>query len=719
MTGVVGPTRAGGPTGGVGVTTANSPLELSGTTLSLGTVPAADLPGDVCYVDQNNAFTGTQLFNNISAIGTISGTFSGNGSALTGVSSSASSGFAKSPGDPTGGCSSTNAGQIYFNTTDNTFRGCNGTSFALIGGAPGAGLNPSVGPVQTFLATGGPQPWIVPAGVTSLSVKLWGAGGGGTGYSGGAGGFVTGTISVTPGETLTIVVGGGGAMAGGAGYGGGGSGGIGSAIGAGVGANPGAGGGGRSAIIRASSTELITAGGGGGSALWADETQGGTGGSGGQLGGAGSVSCPGGTVYAGGQGGTQAAGGAPGQNSQGATGTMGGPLQGGNGAQAAEGSGSSFGGGGGGGWFGGGGGTGGSNGTSCSNGGGGGSSYLNAGQGVIGSMAPPIASINSIGSAPVSPPNTGDSDYLTGVGVGGGLNQDGGPGYVVIRYAGTIPTAPSITNTGVMVFHYSGNNQSFQVPAGVTAILVKAWGAAGAGVIEPANGGPGGYTTAVVAVTPGETLNVIVGGGGHVATESGAGGFGGGAPSGPGTGSYWGGGGGRSALQRAGTELLTAGGGGGAAAGGATSSGGAGGGSTGGVGTSNGPADTNGGGGAQTAGGAGGSDPGLFYPRGQAGSSLTGGSGAFCSSLGYYGGGGGGGYYGGGGGAAYCSGQNECTSGGGGSGYVGGPGVFGTIYPASAAGSSGPPNTSDPDYANSAGQSGTGDGYPGLVVIRW
>lgn len=53
--------------------------------------------------------------------------------------------------------------------------------------------------------------WIVPSGVTSITAKLWGAGGGaGDDGVGGAGAFVSGSIAVTPGETLTIVVPGGG-----------------------------------------------------------------------------------------------------------------------------------------------------------------------------------------------------------------------------------------------------------------------------------------------------------------------------------------------------------------------------------------------------------------------------------------------------------------------------------------------------------------------------
>ena len=68
-------------------------------------------------------------------------------------------------------------------------------------------------------STKGSSSWTVPSGVTSITVKAWGAGGGSgssnlSGYSsgaGGGGGFAQGTISTTPGESLTVYVGGGGA----------------------------------------------------------------------------------------------------------------------------------------------------------------------------------------------------------------------------------------------------------------------------------------------------------------------------------------------------------------------------------------------------------------------------------------------------------------------------------------------------------------------------
>lgn len=67
----------------------------------------------------------------------------------------------------------------------------------------------------TFTYTGSLQSFVVPATTSSITVYMWGAGGGG-GYvngnftpgSGGAGAMIQGTFSVTPGQTLYIIVGG-------------------------------------------------------------------------------------------------------------------------------------------------------------------------------------------------------------------------------------------------------------------------------------------------------------------------------------------------------------------------------------------------------------------------------------------------------------------------------------------------------------------------------
>jgi hypothetical protein len=81
------------------------------------------------------------------------------------------------------------------------------------------GLNNSFGQSPfTDNTPGGSESFIVPAGVTSITVSVWGAGGGGGGSDtngsggsgGGGGGATTTTIAVTPGDTFTYIVGAGG-----------------------------------------------------------------------------------------------------------------------------------------------------------------------------------------------------------------------------------------------------------------------------------------------------------------------------------------------------------------------------------------------------------------------------------------------------------------------------------------------------------------------------
>jgi prepilin-type N-terminal cleavage/methylation domain-containing protein len=201
----------------------------------------------------------------------------------------------------------------------------------------------------TLAYTGSTQSFTVPAGITSLTVDM----AGGQGYnSGGKGGRTQGTFSVTPGETLTIIVAGSGSSSG---YGGGGASASGNV------------GGGASQILR-SSTYLAIAGGGGGG--------GGAGGvagaGGGSSGGDGTAGFNGSTP---GLGGSQSSGGTGGASvgygsGVGGAGTL---HQGGSGGT----SGSYTGGGGGGGYYGGGGGGGSNTANTIGNGnGGGGSSYL-------------------------------------------------------------------------------------------------------------------------------------------------------------------------------------------------------------------------------------------------------------------------------------------------------------------------------------------------------
>lgn len=136
--------------------------------------------------------------------------------------------------------------------------------------------------------------------------------------------------------------------------------------------------------------------------------------------------------------------------------------------------------------------------------------------------------------------------------------------------------APAPTKS---VFNYTGADQTFVVPAGVTRIRAKMWGAAG-GSTNSYRGGCGGYVDAEIMVDPGETLTLIVGQGGAAYKNSSQYGGGGAQSFAIGTAAT---GGGRSAIRRPwgnDNELLTAAGGGGA---GNSSSGGHGGGFTGGT----------------------------------------------------------------------------------------------------------------------------------------
>jgi len=233
---------------------------------------------------------------------------------------------------------------------------------------------------QTFSSS---SSFTVPTGCSSLTVRLWGAGGGagGTGSSGvtsgygGGGGFVQATFAATAGESLSVEVGTGGGGGGNVGGGSGGSSGGGSGGGgdsSGANGGGGGGGGGPSRILRSSTVLLVAAGGGGG------------GGSGYY---SSSTAVPGEAATAGGSGNAS-----------------GGSVTCSSGRCAAGGSGSNGGGGGGGG------GSGSNYNTESSSvggrGGKGGTSAVNSGSGTT-----------TAGSG-TTPGGTGDPGYVSGVGVG-------------------------------------------------------------------------------------------------------------------------------------------------------------------------------------------------------------------------------------------------------------------------------------------------------------
>lgn len=233
--------------------------------------------------------------------------------------------------------------------------------------------------------------------------------------------------------------------------------------------------------------------------------------------------------------------------------------------------------------------------------------------------------------------------------------------YAVVSNSSVPLVRTQVGSVATTTFIYNGSVQTYTVPANVTSILVHLWGAGGLtqdnsnppGTVPGVGGNPGrqgagsgGYTTGLIAVTPGQVLYLVIGGflntlitggGSSGSTGSSGGGFAAIFSSSPS---------GMTASQAAAVLLCLAGGGGGGGINGG-GLGGAGGGTTGANGTGN----TPGSGGTQSAGGTAGSGA-------TSGSLLAGGAGSA-------GGGGGGGYYGGGGGGS------GTGPGGGGSGFVG------------------------------------------------
>jgi hypothetical protein len=288
---------------------------------------------------------------------------------------------------------------------------------------------------QTFSTTG---TYTVPSNINSLLVYLWGAGGGGCGDSNnpglptaGAGAFVTGYLTVTPSESLNILVGGAGQWNGTVSTVGGG--------GAGEGAGKGSSGGGRSAVQRAAA-DLVTAGGGGGAAAWNSAGYG--------LGGAATysgVSQSGtGARLSGGAGGSQVAGGAGGASNTVPYGSAGTQYYGGSGVA-----------GGGGGYYGGGGA--GYDITGGPAGGGAGSSYI---------TDPAFRFIFGYNSPDgTSAPGTNVPQYQSGVAKGGEPFLNGGPGLVVIKAITSVTERFSSLQVGPYVHLESRFHSSIVSPS--------------------------------------------------------------------------------------------------------------------------------------------------------------------------------------------------------------------------------------------------------------
>jgi len=252
-----------------------------------------------------------------------------------------------------------------------------------------------------FAYDGAAQSWTVPTGVTEATFTLIGGAGGDAGVLGPVGGFgaqVRATLPVTPGETLTLVVGGQGASSGAPAWDGGAAGANGDAPAAGAG-------GGATAVLSSTGAALLVAGGGGG-AGGPGAGSGGTGGDGGSAelpgapGGPSGPSTPGGGGLVGGAGGAAGGGSIGGANGGAASGGRGGA-----GGAGASGSGGGNGGGGGGGYAGGGGGGAGGSGpagTDAAGGGGGAGGTSFATASATGVAPPALASTRGNGLAIVS-----------------------------------------------------------------------------------------------------------------------------------------------------------------------------------------------------------------------------------------------------------------------------------------------------------------------------
>lgn len=311
-----------------------------------------------------------------------------------------------------------------------------------------------------FTNSGANQTITLPAGITSVQARLWGAAGGGANSTfyqqqggGAGGGYATGTLAVTSGQTLVIVAGSGGVPNSTATtYGGGGAGGNSTAA-----IRRGGSGGGMSAVYLGSVSAAnirMAAGGGGGASPGADAGAAGAGGGGATTGGQDAL------PIRSGRGGTQTAGGAAatGTSACSVAQTAGAAFQGGNGGASNGASSNEGGGGGGGGYFGGGGGL-------CQNsanqngGGGGGSSYI-AGTGVTAASTTAGANFLYSGAACAGTAASGgasDPLYTSGIGTGSCYGT-GGNGEVVIQYAMATVQITKVSNGSAGPFTFTGTN---------------------------------------------------------------------------------------------------------------------------------------------------------------------------------------------------------------------------------------------------------------------
>ena len=431
---------------------------------------------------------------------------SANGTAVTGYTVKFGSGSTADTSATAGTCASASS-----TTTSCTITGLtNGTAYVFSvaalsawGPSPVGISNPQAVVPATVSYTGTDQTYTVPAGMTSLNVVVTGGSGGADVSNCCHAGIVSATLTgLTPGQSLTVKVGGAGGVrtaGNGTGAAGGTYGGAagGTASGSGT-INGGFGGGGYSAIY-SGSTALVVAGGGGGGGEW---QLGGSGGGADGLGRAGnnSYDCGvsggcgggGGTASAGGTGGS-AASAAPGST----RGTDGSALAGGAGGST---TGAMGGNGGGGGWFGGGGGGGGGGVNYWGGGGGAGSSYAHPTQ-ASGMTYSEVSTLDSnylrSGSVQImfitAPTATGISP-TSGTASGGTLVTVAGTDFVAgatVTVGGAVCTSPNVVSatsltctTGagsagaVNVVVSNSDSQSGTLTSGFTYVAVATYSVA-------------------------------------------------------------------------------------------------------------------------------------------------------------------------------------------------------------------------------------------------
>ena len=146
-----------------------------------------------------------------------------NGNGLVNGAVACSAGTYSSNGQTSTGCTPCSAGTYSASAGASVCTPCPSGKISPAGATSASQCVYGATPVYTvftkaFTYTGAVEQWVVPTGVTSIDVKMWGAGGGGYvygyggvgGQSGGSGGYTTGTIPVQSGQILAVAVGGGG-----------------------------------------------------------------------------------------------------------------------------------------------------------------------------------------------------------------------------------------------------------------------------------------------------------------------------------------------------------------------------------------------------------------------------------------------------------------------------------------------------------------------------